>query len=1730
MNVFDLRDRLVGDYSDFVRSFIHIQDDRIREAVQAELQGGLLWPDPLIQVNPSFEPGDWIDELVDQGVLHDECRRVFRIKPEQSSLGQPLRLHRHQSEAVRTARAAHNYVLTTGTGSGKSLAYIIPIVDHVLRTGSGRGIQAIIVYPMNALANSQRGELTKFLAHGYPQGHTPVTFARYTGQESQADREQLWHSPPDILLTNYVMLELILTRPFDAPLVRAAKGLRFLVLDELHTYRGRQGADVAMLVRRTREAMSTQNLQCIGTSATIAATGTFEEQRSQVASVATRLFGGEVRPQSVVGETLRRVTPERDIGAPEFLLALRQRLESEAAAPTKYQPYIEDPLSIWIETVLGPTTEPGTGRLIRSKPRSVTGPNGVALELSALCGVREDRCVGAIRRQLLGSYSGEKHPETGFPVFAFRLHQFISRGDTVYATAEPEPNRHITLHGQQFVPGDRSRSLLPLVFCRECGQEYYCVRLESEADDGQTNQFVPRQLSDRLPEEGTSPGFLYLSTRLPWPDDPAAQILRLPDTWLEESPRGTRVRSDRRKALPRRVVVLPSGAEGQAGTPCYFVPAPFRFCLACGVAYDMRQSSDFGKLTSLGTEGRSTATTVLSLSAIRYLRADELLAPRARKLLSFTDNRQDASLQAGHFNDFVEIGLLRSALYRAVQAAGPGGIKHEELAARVFDALTLPLELYAADAQVRYQALDDTTRALRMILGYRIYRDLKRGWRVTSPNLEQCGLLEIQYSSLRELCSTQTDWASCHQVLASASPTTREVVARTLLDVMRRELAIKVDVLQEEPQERMRQLSFQRLTDPWAIDENEVLERATVLYPRSRAQADYRGDYYLSPRGGFGQYLRRSTTFPTWDGQLNVGDTQVVCRELLEALRVAGLVERVVEPRGDDVPGYQIVASSMLWTAGDGSRAFHDPIRVPGLPQVGARTNPFFIGYYRDIARDGAGLEAREHTAQVPAAVREERELRFRDGRLPVLYCSPTMELGVDIAELNTVNMRNVPPTPANYAQRSGRAGRGGQPALVFTYCSGYSPHDQYFFRKPDRMVGGSVTPQRLELGNQDLVRAHVHSLWLAASGLFLGNSLIDVLDVGGTESSLALRAHIKEAVDREEPRRSAKGQAMNVLASIHEDLSVADWYSEGWLDEVLNQVAISFDRACDRWRDLYRAAAGQQALQNRITLDNSRTIADRDKAKRLRAEAEAQIRLLEGAEKSFESDFYSYRYFASEGFLPGYNFPRLPLSAFIPGRRGAAGRDEYLSRPRFLAISEFGPRAIVYHEGVRYRINRVILPVDQMNEESGRLVMGRAKQCVSCGYLHPCGPASDPDLCERCQEPLPAPMTPLFRLQNVSTRRTDRINSDEEERLRLGFELKTGIRFVERGGRQSVRTAKAIVDGQQLAALDYGDAADIWRINLGWTRRANKGQLGFVLDLERGYWQNNQLDDNDPDDPMTERTERVIPYVQDHRNCLLLALEGQRSETVMASIQAALKNAIQVEFQVEDQELAVEPLPSRVDRRVILFYEASEGGAGVLRRLVDDADSLRRVARRALLLCHFDPDDGRDLDRAPGARERCEAACYDCLMSYSNQPDHRVLDRHAVRDLLLQLAQSDVHVSPTEAPRAEHLQGLLNASGSELERRWLHFIEEYGLRLPTAAQRFMEACRTRPDFVYDGYRTAVYVDGPPHEFPDRQARDEQQSGCLEDAGWTILRFNAQDDWRRLITAHPNVFGVRGRP
>jgi very-short-patch-repair endonuclease len=265
---------------------------------------------------------------------------------------------------------------------------------------------------------------------------------------------------------------------------------------------------------------------------------------------------------------------------------------------------------------------------------------------------------------------------------------------------------------------------------------------------------------------------------------------------------------------------------------------------------------------------------------------------------------------------------------------------------------------------------------------------------------------------------------------------------------------------------------------------------------------------------------------------------------------------------------------------------------------------------------------------------------------------------------------------------------------------------------------------------------------------------------------------------------------------------------------------------------------------------------------------------------------------------------------------------------------------------------------------------------------------------------------------------------------------------------------------------------------------------------------------------------------VKDRRNSLLLTLQEPPDPPQVASLEAALKRAIQTEFQLEDSELAAEPLPGRKNPRHLLFYEASEGGAGVLRQLVEDVESWHRVARTAMHLCHFDPETGADLGKAEHAEENCQAACYDCLLSYYNQPDHPLLDRHSIRDLLIKFRDASVTASPVEISRATHLQQLRRLCDSGLEREFLDFLETHSLRLPTRAQYLYQEYQTRPDFSYVGDNPAfIYVDGPPHDYPHRQERDKEQTANLELQGITVVRFHHWDNWLEIVGKHPSIFG-----
>ncbi|MFF3014028.1 DEAD/DEAH box helicase [Streptomyces sp. NPDC057939] len=1756
MDVFEVHRQLIRDYKEYTSGSVVIDDPRIDEKVSKSFADGDQWPAPYLSLNPSFAPGGSVEDLASpSGLLHPECANIFRTgKEERDETVRPIRFHAHQRAAIEAAASRSSFVLTTGTGSGKSLGYIVPIVDRVLRekeAGAAPGIKAIIVYPMNALANSQERELRKFLTAGYGKGNEPVTYARYTGQELQAEKDAIRKSPPDILLTNYVMLELMLTRPEERKeLIGAAKGLRFLVLDELHTYRGRQGADVAMLVRRVREACESPDLQCVGTSATMATGGTPASRRREVARVASTLFDTVISPTRVVGETLVRATGDAEPNAAELAACVR-----ENDPPAEYAQLAADPLARWIERTFGlveTEDEDGSTLLVRADPVTI---EGAARRLRSEAFHIEDddpedqwhtACAEAIRATLQAGRV--RSPEDNRPLFAFRLHQFLSKGGSVYVSLEQENDRHITRTYQQRVPNAPEKLLLPLSFCRECGQEYLTVARE-QRDDGSLS-FRTRE------DEDDEQGYLYVSANNPWPEQvgDAIEQRRFPDSWLtfDERKGAPVLTASRRKRAPQPVWVRPDGTGGgkaNGGLYAAYLPAPFLFCLECGTSYEQVKERDFAKLMTLDQEGRSTATSVISASIVRHLKsvpASELKKD-ARKLLTFVDNRQDASLQSGHFNDFVMVSQLRGALYRAMVAAGDKGLRWKRLGEEVVTAMGLSPHEYAAKPTEIEELAEGTLEALASIAEYRLFLDLERGWRVTMPNLEQTGLLGLEYGGLEAIAGAEERWEKAAGPLRTATPEVRRQLSMVLMEELRRRRAVDTPYFTEAKFAELRKDSA-RLNDAWGIAETEAAPPAAgIAFARpGRPGRTGRGrsELNLTGRGAFGRHVRKPTTFPGWGHVLTLDEAQDVIRDLLSVLADGGVLTEVSQGRNEE-PGYQINHTVIRWHARDEDHGAVDRLRRTYRDERGPRVNAFFKRLYKDIAVTFAGLHAAEHTAQVHPEVRQKREDLFSEGtRLPLLYCSPTMELGVDIASLNAVNLRNVPPTPANYAQRSGRAGRSGQPALVTTYCATGNNHDQYYFTRREQMVAGAVAPPRLDLGNEDLLASHMHAIWLAETRLDLGSSMTRLLDSDGKNPPLTVMPSVASAIDDEGAQRRALRRARTVLQRLTNDeegqLRTTSWWHEQWLEQTIKAAPGSFRKACLRWTNLFRRALQEREIQHDNILNRTATGRSKDQAKRRRAQAENQLQLLsnhQGGERTVMSDFFPYRYFASEGFLPGYSFPRLPLAAYIPGTGNTSrgGYDgDYLQRSRFIAIREFGPGALIYHEGSRYKVDRVQLPPDT----AGELTTESAKVCGHCGYLSP--EELREDTCEGCEGNLGDARTGLLHLHTVITHRRDRISSDEEERQRTGYKVEMSYRFKkhEDGRDGSLRATAQAASGQALAELAYGDSATVRLTNLGYRRAVSKGEIGFWMDPVTGEWLAGSTAKQGGREPLQEqegladadqanRKMPVIPYVQDTRNILVVKLAEPVDRDTAITLQYALERGIEAEFQLEDSELDTEELPPfEGPRERLLFIESAEGGAGVLRRLQSESDALARAARKALEIAHFD-QLGRDRGDEKSNGDPCARGCYDCLLSFGNQRHHRAIDRHLVSELLQSFAGGSVGASIPGRSRDEHADSLRQGADSRLEERFIEYLKSHGHRLPDHQQIKVREALSKPDFVYEtGFGPiAVFVDGPHHDHSDITLRDEEAEERLKDFGWEVIRVRYDDDWSKKVAEYPQVFG-----
>ena len=1691
MNPFSVLHDVQSAYLTYVHTFQKFKNPAIRDWVAERVrQGTLLWKEPYVELSLPFELGDTFDELIAGGLLHPDTVKCFTTEPgDRAAL--PIYLYRHQSEAVRAILGGANTVVATGTGSGKSFCFGVPIVSEALRMREQgiRGIKALIVYPMNALANSQYEDFARRLAG------SGLTLALYTGDTKYSpdealeqykavfgrdqpfdseflSRQEIREGLPDILMTNYVMLELLLTRFEDLVLFPPAhRGvLRFLVLDEIHTYTGKRGADVACLIRRLKQHTgSTGRLHCIGTSATVES-GEGEDARFLVADFAARIFGEPFDSRHVIGETYAPL--------PEDLPPLCRAITEVLA---------EGPQAV--QQVAGRLGVP------REEVEQALAENAVlAPKLHAF--FSQGRAITACIRADGPSTGSAQGPSAA-------LRQSSGQGSG--------QGPHLNDRGERTCPvcaaqGRADVPTFPVHFCRACGQEFFGVAV---TEDGALH---PRDL-DALEYEGTA-YYLY-----PAHHDP--NEAPLPDNWL--TPKGN-LKSRYRDAAPLNYTYCPdcnrlvdfgtysSVHESQApcthanAFPVCLVPTPLLLCPACGIAYD-RRVREFNKLFTFGTVGRSTATDVLIGNTLARLPETE------RKLIAFSDNRQDTALQAAHINNLQKRLAFRRALYHTLQEHG-----RTEAEGDCMDLADVGLRLFrtqqAADVLPEfrrdrrvYGRDRQAERRYQRYLEFAALADLQATHRRTHQNLEDVGLLMVGYSGLDEFAADDAVWAGM-PVLGELDADARYDYLLGFLDIMRKRLAVAHQALlhsntfRAEVLDRLNEEAFFHSFTPWGpigfSDAADVAGRwitvyrftgprtSVVVWTRRALGLDHATACELIPRvvvaladeraGFLVEHTVRQRRGKQWLRHM----LYMVNPEVL-LLQVTDRAHHLACPKCGTVHHFQALK---LCTG----------ITCAGLKADVDLSDNYFRRQYTAPLEEAVMIVAEEHSGQVRGDDRKEIEAHFKDQVHPlnVLVCTPTMELGIDIGDLSAIYMRNVPPSPSRYAQRAGRAGRKGQPSLITVFCgvgSYRGPHDQYFYRFPEKIIAGRIAAPRFLLDNQHLLTTHIHSLVLETlgRGLKLYSQPRVLLDLEWAPA-YPLKMDLEEAY-----RLAVQTKAPQILQAVREafaaEIEAFDWFDRVFIKGTVARFVDDLDQAFDRWRLEYARLNEELDEINRTMRHEGHDPA----LNRRRAVIERKLEDMRAGEK----DWYVYRYLGCEGFLPNYAFPRHATVVSFHDT------EDELARDPAIALNEYAPGNFIYYRGDRYEVTHARPRMREMAPDVQSLLI-----CPACQAAYLGGEAKRAAC--RCGKDLRGiHPRPALTLPDMFGFRRARITADEEERLRLGYAI--GAHY-QPGGR--VSTYAVQVGDRERFRLAYEHNGQVLSVNAGSCKAEREGEpSGFILCAKCHRWLMSEDAAQEHVDTKSDRRcsrhsepndllRGLYLYTNVQTDVLTLDVplpehvpEG-RSQEFYTTLLHTWRQGVVVTLNLDENELGgfLAPDPFTAQRWQIILYETAEGGAGALASLTE-APRLRQVIARAREILHQgDPKGG------------CERACYDCLLSFYNQLDHELLDRHLALPFLRSL--EGLTIEPLEVRMAgPTLEELEAQCQSDFEREVLRAIHQRGLPLPDAAQKTLydgdEPIGTA-DFFYVP-RIVIFVDGSPHYLDYVSAADDAKRRRLKARGYRIL-------------------------
>ena len=1319
MNPRETTNKIKNDYQDYIASILSVRDPQITELAYRAVRQTQFVKGPYLETTLPFVEGKSLKQLAEEGLVSKEF----------SKMGETVhysdwKLRIHQERALRKVITENrNMVVSTGTGSGKTECYLYPIFNELMREKESgcldAGVRALLIFPMNALANDQQKKLRKLL-RSYPD----ITFGRYTGEtehkrkketaeeaearlheeydiaHSEDTDESLRHSipnemmcremmaanPPHILLTNYAMLEFMLLRPDTAPFFdnSSAKNWKFIVIDEAHTYKGANGTEIAFLLRRLKERIRhhmKEDFKCIATSATLGSS----DGKAGLAAFATNLFGEPFSENDVI--TTQRVTREKpDNGhlfSPSEYTILKKQISSMTESERGvflYGALSTDLRLFKVYDALG------------SRPKRI---EDVASNVFDDLYDENDREQALI--DLIELAAAAKKSEYEAALLPARYHLFVKSLEGMFVQYYPQKKVYLDRKEKASNATGKS-SVFELANCQKCAQEYLVGRTISSSG----NTYFVQTSSIEKPE------YYFISNEeLVKPndfdqDDSIEETDKMGELekfhlclccgritpFAEKHSLSCCDNNDSKKVVT--VYHLKYGGKDSESNCCpccgatrkglikRFLTAnqPATFAVAKSL-YDaipprpisVKQVNDLFA-TDIFDDEDIFADEDSSLANNKSHDEQSYLADESgRKLLIFSDNRQEAAFFAGFFEKKYCLIMWRKVILQCLREAEEGQLCTSDLISRAMRAAD-KAGIYTMDPERKEDMTDDQKRemAAHYVMQELINPDVLTG-------LEGLGYIQI-YPETQKL----------NEALEIAGLKGADLwnLLRYMMDTLRQKGAISYP-------------ESIRATDDFFAPRNHV-----GYFRQEGSKVERNGYIYgFIPQP---QTLNKRLSImlklindPALSEEEKValarGNLQKIYKLLLRLITKKYIIETQDSSKGTvyclNYAKWNfkyIKDSDTLYRCKKCGKVFSYSIKglcpemkCNGSLETISSANLKQVPYYSHLFSDNKliPMVAREHTAQLSARTAGEYQKDFEEGRINVLSCSTTFEMGVDVGELEATFQRNVPPETSNYIQRAGRAGRRTSSAAFSVTFSRRSSHDMTFFHDPAQIIAGKINPPVLEISNEKIAERHLNSIVIAwffkNHPEFFNGSSQRIVSYDKPEKNMAV---ILRSALLEHPSELMKSIHNALPNDVCNALHVDQWAfidniagDEGSLTRAINERFADIDGLRKFSADLKAEAAGNSAVKNL-----GKTIA-----------AEKLIATLEGEE--------SISFLSAKGVLPKYGFPIDTVSLDIISGDNEEAKKIDLSRDLKMAISEFAPPAQIVANGKiwkSYAINTV--------------------------------------------------------------------------------------------------------------------------------------------------------------------------------------------------------------------------------------------------------------------------------------------------------------------------------------------------------------------------------------------------------------------------------------------------------